>query len=297
MAATTFYVNDTLELASYIKNGKGVLENDVNIHFDMNKYAMAETEETRKMIEIIWNAKSANNSRLFNQSKYRLAAHNWDEKSAKVEMFVGVTDYKDHMGTNLSEDVDKYVGDGSSRFAMMSQCIGVGAWVITADNKVVLVENAAWKGEQACKIDRPGGHAEPDESVKLLPEDKQRYECISNDLVRKELFECIQKEVRDEVNISLEHQHAPELLGVIYNLEKGGRLGLDFFICLDLDSEKVRELYNKGGAEADESTNIFFVDVEDVKRSKVDPKIVERFTPHATGSLELLNRRLQTFIL
>ena len=51
---------------------------------------------------------------------------------------------------------------------MMSQCVGVGAWVITADKKIVLVENADWKGEQACKIDRPGGHAEPDESSKLF---------------------------------------------------------------------------------------------------------------------------------
>ena len=143
-------------------------------------------------------------------------------------MMVGLTDYKDHMGTNLSADVDKYVGVGDSRFDMMSQCIGVGAWVITTDNKVVLVESAAWKGEQACKIDRPGGHAEPDESLKLLPEDKRSNENISNELVRRELFECIQKEVRDEVNISLDHQNKPELLGVIYNLEKGGRLALEF---------------------------------------------------------------------
>eukprot|EP00090_Calanus_glacialis_P005240 TRINITY_DN14058_c0_g1_i1.p1 TRINITY_DN14058_c0_g1~~TRINITY_DN14058_c0_g1_i1.p1 ORF type:complete len:295 (-),score=75.55 TRINITY_DN14058_c0_g1_i1:37-921(-) len=288
----TFFVNDTLELVSYIKNGKGILEEEVKVHFDIQKYAMTETEETRKMIETIWSMKSENNSRLFNQSKYRLAHHCWDEKSKRAEMFLGLTDYKDHMGTNLSENVDKYVSVGSSRFDMMSQCVGVGAWVITADNKVILVESAAWKGEQACKIDRPGGHAEPDESVKLLAEDKKEYKYISDELVRKELFECIQKEVRDEINVSLEHQLNPELLGVIYNLEKGGRLALEFFICLDIDSEKVRDLYNKGGAEADESTNIFFIDVEDVKSEKVDPRIVERFTPHATGSLELLKRRL-----
>lgn len=293
MEESTFFVNNTLELASYIKNGKGVKEHEVKVHFDIEKYAMTETEETRKMIEAIWNIKSKNNSRLFNQSKYRLANHCWDEDSEAVEMFVGLTDYKDHMGTNLSDDVDKYIDVGSSRFDMMSQCVGVGAWVITADNKVILLESAAWKGEQACKIDRPGGHAEPDESVKLLPEGKKEYKYISDTLVRKELFECIQKEVRDEVNISLEHQVAPELLGLIYNLEKGGRLALEFFICLDLDSEKVRDLYNKGGAEADESTNLFFIDVEDVKSADVDAKILERFTPHATGSLELLKRRLR----
>jgi len=293
MGERTFFVNKTLELDSYIRNGKGVLENDVAVQFDVAKYAMKESEETRAMIERIWNVKSKENARLFNQSKYRLSHQNLDEATNTVHMNVGLTDYKDHMGTNLSGDVDQYVSEGVSRFDMMSQCIGVGSWVITSDNKVILVETAAWKGEQACKIDRPGGHAEPDESVKLLPEGTKDYRNITDTLVRKELFECIQKEVRDEVNISLENQEAPELLGIIYNHEKGGRLALEFYICLDLDSDKVRELYNKGGVEADESTNLYFIDVDDVNGDRIDPKILERFTPHATGSLELLKQRIR----
>jgi len=240
MQDNTFFVNDTLEIASYIKDGKGILEEDVEIDFDIEKYAMVETDESRDMIESIWSIKTRENKRLFNQSKYRLASHRWDEDHKRMCMCVGITDYKDHMGTNLSPDVDKYVGMGDSRFDNMNQCVGVGAWVITADKKVVLVESAAWKGEQACKIDRPGGHAEPDESLKLLPDDKKQYKNIGNELVRKELFECIQKEVRDEINISLKNQHQPELLGVIYNLEKGGRLALEFLICLDLLKDSAR---------------------------------------------------------
>ena len=162
-----------MEIASYIKDGKGVAEEDVDVHFEIEKYAMVETNETRDMIERIWSLKSKENARFFNQSKYRLASHNWDEDTRRMKMMVGLTDYKDLMGTNLSADVDKYIGVGDSRFDMMSQCIGVGAWVITADNKVVLVESASWKGEQACKIDRPGGHAEPDESLKLFPRTKE----------------------------------------------------------------------------------------------------------------------------
>ena len=100
----------------------------------------------------------------------------------------------------------------------MSQCIGVGCWVLTTDKKVVFVENAAWKGEQACRVDRPGGHAEPGECA---GEDATK---LSGAEVRRELFHCIQRELRDEVNIGLEHQTAPELLGVVYNHERGGRL-------------------------------------------------------------------------
>ena len=104
------------------------------------------------------------------------------------------------------------------QFDYMSQCIGVGCWVLTTDKKVVFVENAAWKGEQACRVDRPGGHAEPGECA---GEDATK---LSGAEVRRELFHCIQRELRDEVNIGLEHQTAPELLGVVYNHERGGRL-------------------------------------------------------------------------
>ena len=56
-----------------------------------------------------------------------------------------------------------------------------------------MVETASWKGEQGCKVkesslfsikfvnnlniskvDRPGGHAEPEESLKLLPEAERK---------------------------------------------------------------------------------------------------------------------------
>ena len=63
---------------------------------------------------------------------------------------VGLTDYKDHMGTNLSPKVDQWVGQGEARWDHMaqysvtvlyrwdhmSQCIGVGCWILSTDNKV-----------------------------------------------------------------------------------------------------------------------------------------------------------------
>ena len=62
---------------------------------------------------------------------------------------------QDHVGTNLSPSAHLYLGkegeEEGGRYSHMSQCVGVGAWLLTSDNKVVLVENAAWKGEQACR--------------------------------------------------------------------------------------------------------------------------------------------------
>lgn len=44
----------------------------------------------------------------------------------------------------------------------MSNAIGVGAHTVTTDDFVVLMERAAWTGEGAGKVDRPGGHPEPE---------------------------------------------------------------------------------------------------------------------------------------
>ena len=90
---------------------------------------------------------------------------------------------------------------------------------MTSDSKVIFVMNAGWKGEQGGKIDRPGGHAEPAEcGGHDQPDHLRRHK------VRAELFDCIRRELRDEVNIGLELQDPPELLGVVSNLECGGRL-------------------------------------------------------------------------
>ena len=52
-------MNKTLEVSSYISHGKGVLESQVDVDFQLDKHAMAETEESRDMINTIWNKKIA----------------------------------------------------------------------------------------------------------------------------------------------------------------------------------------------------------------------------------------------
>ena len=54
-----------------------------------------------------------------------------------------------------------------NEFDFTSSAIGVGAIAITKDGFVVLIRRALWTGEAAGKIDRPGGHPEPDEALKV----------------------------------------------------------------------------------------------------------------------------------
>jgi len=293
--AFTFIV-DELELVSFLRDGRGALEEEVDVDWDLNRFAMRENKDLREEIEKRWSEATAAQPRLWNQSKYRLAGYSLNSEG-RPQLEVGLTDYKDHMGTNLSPEVDKWVGTDKQRWDYMSQCIGVGCWLVSSDQKVVLVETASWKGEQGCKVDRPGGHAEPEESLRLLPESERKVENITEELVRRELFECIQKEVRDEINVPLDMQSKPELLGVVINTEKGGRLGLEFLIKVEATSAQVKELYSQGGPEADESTNIFFVSVSDVSKNQLDDNLKNRLTPHAKGSIELLKLRLAGSVL
>lgn len=111
------FAGKDLEAVCYIKEekGRGVTENDVEVVYDVTKYNMKKTEETKKMIEKLWSKRIGDNTRIYNASKFRLASHRWNSDTNKLEMRIGITDYKDHVGTNLSPDVLNYIGQGETK--------------------------------------------------------------------------------------------------------------------------------------------------------------------------------------
>ena len=186
----------------------------------------------------------ANSWRLYNKSKFRLEDYEYNEETRSLDLKVGLTSYKDLQGTNLtgvSDTLVDYTQKDGLRFKKLSQAIGVGGWVITRDKKFFLIKNALWKGEQGGKLDRPGGHPEPEEAYK----DNQLTESseLSGIQVRAEIFSSEQKEIRDEINIPLDKQSKPELIGIVFNLDMGGRIGLEFKIDVNLTSDEVLQLY------------------------------------------------------
>ena len=64
-----------------------------------------------------------------------------------------------------------------NEFDFTSSAIGVGAITITTDGFVILIRRALWTGEAAGKIDRPGGHPEPDEALKVDPRKSRNMPC------------------------------------------------------------------------------------------------------------------------
>ena len=115
---TSFVVSESLEAVSYCdigKTGRGVTEDMVEVDFNVTKYKMKENEDTRKIIESKWQKKTAGNDRIFNATKFRIASHKWDSASGKLQLKIGITNYKDHVGTTLSPEMSQFEGQGDSR--------------------------------------------------------------------------------------------------------------------------------------------------------------------------------------
>ena len=88
----------------------------------------------------------------------------------------------------------------------------------------------------------------------------------------------------------MEYQSQPRLLGVLRDLEHGGRCALDFMINVKLNKEEVLQKYQSGHqTEADESTELIFVAKEQVYHWDFPDDLALNLTAHAVGGLRLLH--------
>lgn len=78
---------------------------------------------------------------------------------------LGLTCYKDYLGTNWSCQVKELRQRGEAEFsdalALLSQPLGVGAILCTDDGQVVLIRRSQRVAEAGGLLDIPGGHPEP----------------------------------------------------------------------------------------------------------------------------------------
>ncbi|XP_066575158.1 uridine diphosphate glucose pyrophosphatase NUDT22 [Amia ocellicauda] len=220
-----------------------------------------------------------------------------DEKEGAVlTLCLGLTCYRDFLGTNWSEGARGLRARGQAQYgdplALLAQPLGVGGVVITGDGGVVFLRRSQRVGEAAGLIDIPGGHPEPTVVVPGVGEDSVTLEQLSEEGVLKELFSSILNEIRDEVNIPLQYLSEPLLLGIALNHTSAGRPSAEFFIRCTLSSEKVKELYWQGGPEAHESTNIIIINREEVLQLDESSPLWPELCPSAKGAV-LLYRLVQ----
>uniref|UniRef100_A0A673AL92 Nudix hydrolase domain-containing protein n=1 Tax=Sphaeramia orbicularis TaxID=375764 RepID=A0A673AL92_9TELE len=182
---------------------------------------------------------------------------------------LGLTSYKDYLGTNWSCQVEELRRRGEVEFgdpqALLAQPLGVGAVLCTDDGQVVLIRRSQRVAEAGGLLDIPGGHPEPkvvcERFGEVVSEEQINVEMLRprSEAVVSELFSSICAEIRDEVNVPLTSLGEPVLMGIALNHTSAGRPSAEFYVSCSLTSDEVRKLYWKGGAEAHESTDIVFL--------------------------------------
>ncbi|XP_037072618.1 uncharacterized protein LOC119093719 [Pollicipes pollicipes] len=228
-------------------------QDDVSVCFDPARFARKTNPAQEQAIDSQWRRQCRQNPRLFNGSKFRYAGLRW---TGAPQLQLGLTSYREHIGTNcragqrlLQEAGAAVHGD---RQAFLADPLGVGALLLTADNRLAFVRRALWTGEYPGRLDRPGGHAEPDE----LP----RAELAEPAAVLDEVFESVRRELRDELGVPLTHLSRAYLTGVLRDRDMGGRPTLEFVVRCSLPSSELERIYNEGKhAEADESLGLVFL--------------------------------------
>ncbi|KAK3093081.1 hypothetical protein FSP39_010849 [Pinctada imbricata] len=266
----------------------------VNINSSFNRCPLGELDNE---ISSIWKVRLTENPRLFNGTKFRLDSVLLTDDS--LTMNLGLTCYRDFIGTNWSPKAKEIQELGQNKFnnpqACMSDAMGVGAFVETSDKHVIFLKRSMHCGEATGLWDIPGGHAEPKELVGKIPYEEIDISTMSTTDVVKETYDSIIREVVDEVNLPRSSLSSPILIGAARNLTASGRPSVEFIIRCSLSSSEVISLYNKGNQEeADESTNIRLIPVQEIVSMKIDHEFWRNMAPSAKGCIILYKLHTNT---
>ena len=174
-------------------------------------------------------------------------------------------------------------------------CQSVGVSLRQGEHFPFLDKNGAHKNKASNKVDRIGGHPEPEQA--LTRSKITSSSALSADQVLDEIFDAPRAELRDEVNVSYSQQGEPLLIGEVRDVSIAGRVALEFVIHLKIDRKTVEEGYRSGDqAEADESTELLWLSVDKVKQWSFDASdhqtLFNSMTVHCQGGLRLFQQYL-----
>lgn len=152
-----------VELMLSIKDGYFVPRSNLNVVVSRSYNRRPLPEPYESDINVTWDKRVAENSKVWNGTKFRIDTATAENGSATFH--IGLTDYKDFIGTNWSPNARTFVELGlklcGNTHAYMSDALGVGAFVLTADDHIILLKRSAHCAEAPGMWDIPGGHPEP----------------------------------------------------------------------------------------------------------------------------------------
>ncbi|TSQ35294.1 Nucleoside diphosphate-linked moiety X motif 22 [Bagarius yarrelli] len=210
-----------------------------------------------------------------------------------LKLQLGLTCYKDFLGTNWSEAAVNLQQRGRMEMgdsqAFLAQPLGVGAVLLTSDGQVVMLRRSQRVAEAAGLLDIPGGHPEPKAVCQGVSEENITVDLMQGceRVVVAEIFSSVCAEVRDEVNVPLRFLSAPVLMGIALNHTSAGRPSAEFYIRCSLTAQEVKARYWCGGPEAHESTDIVFLSKSEMRQLDVKTPLWAELCPSAKGAVLL----------
>ncbi|XP_050983820.1 uridine diphosphate glucose pyrophosphatase NUDT22 [Labeo rohita] len=219
-----------------------------------------------------------------------------DEQSYVLTLQLGLTSYKDYLGTNWSREAGNLQSHGQNECAdpqaFLAQPLGVGAVMSTADGDVVLLRRSQKVAEAAGLLDIPGGHPEP---KMLCPEVSEEAICVDllqgkERAVVSEIFSSVCAEISDEVNVPVNSLSKPLFMGIALNHTSAGRPSAEFYVRCTLTTDEVRDFYRRGGPEAHESTDILFLSRAKMFQLNERSPLWSEMCPSAKGAVLLYQR-------
>ncbi|CAL1539718.1 unnamed protein product [Lymnaea stagnalis] len=265
-----------------------------NLQYDACFHKSPDCENQKSVIDLIWTKRLLENPRLFNATKFRIHhVANCDMEKDKINMYLGVTDYKEFIGSNWAPNAKEIQGKGielhNNSQAFLSDALGVGASVLTTDNRLILLKRSDHCGEAPGLWDVPGGHAEPMKIVGDKNLEEIDVSSMDSSAVLHEVFDSIIREIVDEVNIPLDQLGEAFYMGTHRNKQSAGRPSLAFVVKCSLSSEEVQALYKQGSQqEAEETTNILLPSLEEVAvMAKEKNNLWNNLAPSAKGNLTI----------
>ena len=223
--------------------GFGIGEEDVAIEFGASFNRVAHPSDGE--IDLAWQAKLRESPKMWDALKFRLASlevrKTADEPAVTIR--VGVTSYKDYVGTNAdgvpAARLAALRADGRSNHddahAHESRALGVETVLETSDGKFVLLRRSEGVATFRGVFDGPSGHPEPaDAGVK---NDLTNLDGIEPATVRREMFDAVVKECVEETGIPAAALSRPRLIGAM--TDSFGKPDLLFHTRTSLTAEQV----------------------------------------------------------
>ncbi|XP_016494676.1 nudix hydrolase 9 isoform X2 [Nicotiana tabacum] len=198
---------------------------------------------------------------IFEYGGYTFDVGNDPKQQPHVSLQLGLTDYRDFVGTNLSPIWERYLvpsEDDCIQCQHTSSPLGNGAVVETSDKKILVLQRSNRVGEFPGYFAFPGGNPEP-QDVGIVSHELNQ---CRNSKVSQEMFDSIVCEVVEETGAPANSLSSPIFIGISQRVLNVRPIAF-FFIKCNLQSDEIQQLYSSA-QNGFESTQLYAVSMTDL---------------------------------